>query len=271
MSRVLSKKESDTAQAELSQAFAGVDTSGLPDFHGLGTVLDQTLWILWASKDGLKTGRLTAAQIALLMRDAMEVSISASSVAQALRRAGRKVHVYRDSDAIYYEIMKAGKDHLLATVPADSVEMYYFEPGKKYSSKHVLSGEVIGTLAGDLMVVDPYCGPRTLDVLMSAKGNKVRVLTTLPQTSKTAVNAFKRELRDFASDYPSIEFRDYQGKDLHDRYILSPDRLVLLGYSIKDLGSRESFAIVLSRQMCEEIAQALSEAFEDRWQKSTPL
>ena len=271
MSKVASKKSSDPTMQDWSEASAAIATSNLPDFYTLRRTLDRVLWVLAAAKDCLDVRKLTADQIASFMLDVLEVSISDTSVSQALRNAGRKVHVYRQGDTARYEIMRAGKDHLLGIVPPDSVEMFYFEPGKRYSGKHVLSEDVIGGLAGDLMIVDPYCGARTLDILRSAKGNKVRVVTTLAQTKKIAVDKFKRELKDLRSEYPNIEFRDYMGKDLHDRYILSPQHLVILGHSIKDLGSKESFAIVISRGMCEEIVRTLSDAFEARWQKSVPL
>ena len=274
MSKVVSKKRSDASQEELSQAFAGIDTSDLPDFYALETPLDRALWVLWAAKDGLKETKLTAAQMALLMRDVLEVRVSESSIAHALRRAGDKVHTYRATGrggSAYYQIMKAGKDHLVDKRPEGSVDMLYFEAGKKYSSKRMLSADVIPSLAGNVIAVDPYCGPRTLDVLGSAGGNSVRVLTTVSRSSKSAISALKRELKDFRSEYPNIEFRVYPGKDLHDRYILSSQELVILGHSMKDLGSKESFAIVLSRGMCEDIAKALSDAFEVRWQQSGSL
>ncbi len=254
-----------------SEASAAIATANLPEFYSLPRTLERVLWVLAAAKDCLDVRKLTAAEIASFMLDVLEVSISNTSVSQALRKAGGKVHAYHQGGTTRYEIMRAGKDHLLGIVPPDSVEMFYFEAGRRYSGKHVLSEEVVGGLAGDLMIVDPYCGARTLDILRSAKGKNVRVLTTLAQAKKSAANEFKRDLQDFRSEYPNIEFRDYTGKDLHDRYILSPQHLVILGHSMKDLGSKESFGIVISRGMCEEIGRTLSDTFETRWQNSTPL
>jgi hypothetical protein len=271
MSKVGSRKGSDPTVRDWSQASAAIATSNLPDFYSLSRTLDRVLWVLAAAKDCLGVRRLTPPEIASFMLDVLEVSIASTSVSQALRNAGGKVHVYHQGGTTRYEIMRAGKDHLLGIVPPNSVEMFYFEPGTRYSGKHVLSEKVIGELAGDLVIVDPYCGARTLDILRSAKGNKVRVLTTLARAKKGVVDQFKRELKDFRSEHPSIELRDYTGNDLHDRYILSPQHLVILGHSIKDLGSKESFAIVISRGMCEEISRTLSDTFETRWQKSTPL
>ena len=56
-----------------------------------------------------------------------------------------------------------------------------------------------------------------------------------------------------------------------DRYIISSDSLVILGHSIKDIGSKESFAVTLSSHTNKNIVEALTENFNRRWKKASPL
>ena len=68
-----------------------------------------------------------------------------------------------------------------------------------------------------------------------------------------------------------MEFRDYPNTDIHDRYIVSSDSLVVLGHSIKDLGGKESFAVTLSRDASKNIVEAVIENFDGRWRQSDTL
>ena len=84
-------------------------------------------------------------------------------------------------------------------------------------------------------------------------------------------NQFLRDLQDYRAENPKAEFRNYPNTDIHDRYVLSLDLLVILGHSIKDLGSKESFAIALNKDGNKDIVEALTAKFENRWKQSTIL
>ena len=84
-------------------------------------------------------------------------------------------------------------------------------------------------------------------------------------------NRFLRELKDFKSEHSKIEFKNYPHKDIHDRYIISSELLVILGHSIKDLGAKESFAIILNKDTNKNIVEALIENFNRRWKQSSML
>lgn len=251
--------------------FRNLDTSDLPDFQSYRRILDRGLWVLWVAKEKLEIRKLTANQVASVMRDVKEVSIQPTSVAQSFKRAGQKVHIYREKGETLYEIMKAGKEHLLNQMAEGAVEVFYFEPGRRYSSKRLLVKNILGGLSGELKIVDPYCGERTLDCLRDIKGSIVKFLTRAENLPQKERGHFLRELQDFKSENPSMEFRSYPNTDLHDRYIVSPNSLVLLGHSIKDLGGKESFAIVLGEECCKNVLEALSENFNRRWKQSTSI
>lgn len=254
--------------SELIRQFQDINTSDLPDFYDFDKPLEMGLWILWAAKDKLKIKKLTAEEIALLIRDVREISITSLSISRALARAGARIHSYHVGEKVYFEIMRPGKEHLRSFAKEDIVNVFYFEPGMKYSSKKLLKDNIFNSLTGELRILDPYCGERTLDMLKGIKSKKVKFLTSLKHQNGKMAEQFLRELQDFKSENQNIEFRNYPYTDIHDRYILSLNHLVILGHSIKDLGSKESFAIVLDKSASQNIVDSVSENFNSRWQKS---
>ncbi len=271
---------------DIARQFRGLDTSNFPDFHSCTRILERGLWVLWVAKEKLRIRKLTASEVASIIRDVKEVSIQPLIIAQSFRRAGQKIHIYHEEGLTLYEIMKAGKDYLRtvageatvgesATARAGAgkaeVKVFYFEPGQKYSSKRLLTGNILHDLDGELRIVDPYCSERTLDCLRDIKGRPVKFLTKVENLQQKARDRFLRELQDFKAENPDMEFRNYPNADLHDRYIISPGSLVILGHSIKDLGGKESFAIVLSDATSRNVVEALSENFDRRWKQSNLL
>ncbi|MGB3906793.1 MAG: hypothetical protein WBB22_17950 [Anaerolineae bacterium] len=266
-----SRNENDGDSTGIAHRFAEIDTSDLPDFYALDRPLERGLWVLWAVKEKLGAKKLTAEEIAAIITDVKEISIDAQSITQSFHRAGDKLHTYEQEGDTYYAIMKPGKESLVVRAKEGFVQLFYFEPGKKYTSKRTLSKNVLAALTGELRIVDPYCGERTLDILRAVGDETVRILTRLENIGQKRANRFLRELKDFRSEYPKVEVRDYPDKDIHDRYIVSADSLIILGHSIKDLGGKESFAIVLAADSSADVVKALRDSFDARWRKSKPL
>ena len=258
-------------EIELTQKFCEVNTADFPNFYSCKRPLEMGLWVLWVAKEKLGVKKLTAEQIASIIRDIKEISIDAKSINNAFKRAKGKVHVYHENGKTYFEVMKPGKEYLFALVKKGSIEVFYFEPGKKYSTKRVLSQHILENLPGNLQIVDPYCGIRTLDILRDLKNKTIQFLTRIEHLNEKEKERFLRELQDFKAEYPKVEFRSYPNTDLHDRYIISENALVILGHSLKDLGSKESFAIVLEKNSNRNIVDALIEIFNRRWKQAIRL
>jgi hypothetical protein len=223
------------------------------------------------AKEKLHIRRLTTEQIASVMRNSQEVSVDAKSVTNSFNRAGRKVHAYHESRQVYFEIMRAGRNHLISRSKEGSVQLVCFEAGKPYTSKRLLSKNILAGLKGELRIVDPYCGERTLDILRDIGKVRVKFLTRVENLREKDRNRFLRELRDFKSEMPNMEFRNCGNTDIHDRYVISSDSLVILGHSIKDLGGKESFCITLGRDASKNIVEATIENFDRRWEQSNTL
>jgi len=251
--------------------FKTVDTTDFPDFYNYKTPLERGLWILWVAKKKLGIKKLDAEIIATVVRDIKEISTDTKSIANAFKRAKDKIYTYHENNTTLYGIMKPGVEYLLSKVKEDSVQLFHFEPGKRFSSKRVLSRNILTNVPGDLKIVDPYCGERTLDILKDIKDREVRVLTRIENLRDNARKRFLRELEDFKSENQNVEFRDYPQTDIHDRYIISSDFLAILGHSIKDLGNKESFAILLDKNANRNIVEALVENFNRRWKESKTI
>jgi hypothetical protein len=256
---------------DIVNKFKEVDVSDFPDFYNYKNPLEMGLWVLWVAKDKLGIRKLTAEQIASIIIDVKETSVDAKSINNAFTPAKGKIHIYHENGETYFEIMKLGKDHLLSLIKQGSVEVFYFEPGKKYSTKKMLSKGILEELQGKLQIVDPYCSERTLDILKDMQNKTIEFLTRVENLSEKDRDRFLRNLQDFESEYPMIEFRNYPNTDIHDRYIISGNTLVILGHSFKDLGSKESFAIVLNKESSKNIVDALIENFSRRWKQATKL
>lgn len=250
------------------EKFRRVDTSDFPDFYFYKTVMEKGLWILWVSKEKLGIRKLQAEEIASVIIDVKETEMTTRSIINAFSRAGDKVHAHHDGESTLFEIMKSGKDYLLSKLREGSVQLFYFEPDKRYSSKRILAKNILGALNGDLKIIDPYCNERTLDILKDVKGRKVKILTRLENIREKDRDRFLREIRDFKSENENIDFRSYPHADIHDRYVISSEYLAILGHSIKDLGSKESFAILLDNDANKNIVEALNENFNRRWKHS---
>ena len=262
------KKRNDVMEAEISKKFAKISTSDFPDFYKYKHTLERGLWVLWVTKEKLGVKKLTAEQIARIIRDVKEVSCKPISITRSFSRAKDKIYTYKEDDEIYFEIMKQGKDNLISQIKEESIEVFYFEPDKQYTSKRLLSKNILDNLKGELRIVDPYCGERTLDILSNVKNRVVKFLTRVENLRERERNRILREIREFKSEHIGIEFRNYPHKDIHDRYIISSEFLVILGHSIKDLGAKESFAIVLNKETSKNIVGALIENFNRRWKQS---
>jgi len=259
-------------ELSIQEQFSTIDTSDLPRFDDCCTILEQALWVLWVAKEKLQRKMLSAEQIASVLRDVQEISINVTSITQALKRAGDKIHTYQRGGEVFYEIMKPGKERLKSLRTEGELEVFYFEPEERYSSKRLLATSILNMLTGEIRIVDPYFGERTLDVITDVKGRPIKFLTKLGNIANVnAKNRLLRELGDFKTENADIEFRDYPHKDLHDRYIISPTSLVLLGHSMKNLGAKESFAIVLNKASSKNVYEALSENFDRRWKQSNTL
>jgi hypothetical protein len=252
---------------DIITSFKNVNAIDLPDFYNYTKPLEMGLWVLWVCKEKLHKDKLSAEEIAELIVKGKEISIDATSINNALNPAKGKRHIHKENGKIYFEIMKPGKDYLLSLVKIGSIDVFYFEPHKKFTSR-ILARNLLSSLKGELKIVDPYCGTRGLEILKELK-QPIQFLTQLDKLDSKDKKELLQNLPDFKSEFPNIEIRNYSNNELHDRYIISDDALVIFGHSIKDLGNKESFAIFFRKDYVKNINESLIEVFNRRWKEAT--
>lgn len=256
---------------ELINQFDNADLTKYPDISHYSTAGEQGLWILWVAKEELGIKRLSAGQIVNLLIEVFEVSLKDRSIVNSFNAYGTKVHRLSVNGLIEYEIMKSGKDFLKEKAPI-GIDLYLFDPNTKFSSQHILAENIFGNLAGELKIFEPYCGDKTLDLLSKYDDGNINYLTTLQTLrQQQKIDRITRSIKDFQIEYSHVSFKNYQSLDLHDRYIISDDKFVLLGHGIKDLGGKESFAVLYDRSFNSDLIDSISSTFNRRWNNSTPI
>lgn len=259
------------AADSLIESLDNSDLSDYPPPDELSGPLDISLWLLSAIKDLTDRRKLSSSEMATLSRRYFEISLSVQSIEQALRNAGDRVHVHDGEAPTTYEIMRSGREYIQGLTLPDEVNLYRFEPGEEFTSKQTLSSDIFMEYESPLRISDPYVGPKTLDLLASTSIGECKVITRLDNLSQSQKESFLRTWGDFRNEYSHVSIRDFDPPHLHDRYILSQEALILVGHSLKDLGGKESFGVVLSHDETTDIQNALLEVFNRRWKQASTI
>jgi DNA-binding PadR family transcriptional regulator len=257
---------------ELASKFKETDLSEFPNYYDYHKILDKVLWVLWVAKDKFNIKILNADTISTIIKEAKEENIEPGSVTQALRRAGKKVCVIKqgnkEASMAYYEIMRPGKDYLQKDLK--KIQAYFWKAGNLYNPRRSIF-EITSSLKGEIRIVDPYCGVRTLDFLEDI-GKKTRMLTRLEKINdERKREKVKRDIQAFLQANSHIEIRNASSDTIHDRYIFSNGELVILGQGIKDLGNKDSFVIIIEKDLGENLIDTLIANFEEKWRTSTKI
>ncbi|MCL5428865.1 MAG: hypothetical protein M1347_03550, partial [Chloroflexi bacterium] len=231
---------------DLPQTFSNLDgatKNELADLEEQPLALGLHALDLMEEKSGESYHSVTSISIAL---EHAGVSIDPATLTKAFARAGARVKK-RDTGGILmeYRIMTSGKRYLETMLQRGAIRIVYIEDGKPLTGRVELN-QILTNLEGELRIFDPYYGLRTLESLAKIPvGCSVRFLTT-----KTSEKATKLDspIRDFKKECSHVVIRTYSEEELHDRYIITPDSIYLLGQGIKDIGDKESFIIQFSKR-----------------------
>lgn len=197
------------------------------------------------------------------------VAVGVETVRNAFARAGRRVARLPLAGGTKYRLMSAGALEIADLVTEGNLAVLHVEGDRPRTDKRML-GDVLSQLSGDVRVCDPYYGARSLDVLeMIPADCTVRFVTT--QTPEDPAK-LQRLIADFLRERPGTQIRLYRNKnELHDRYILTTDRLLVLGHGLKDVGTRQSFIFIVRRELAPDLLANLGESFEERWARASPV
>lgn len=197
------------------------------------------------------------------------VALSVKALEKAFARAGGRVARERRGNVTKYTLMLQGADQVEELVRSGNLTVLFVEGGKPRTDRRRVE-ELLSELQGDIRIFDPYYGARSLDILeVIPKTFRVRFLTARTQEDPAKI---RRLILDFKKEHPRTEIRVLQGPGgLHDRYVLTDDRLLIVGHGLKDVGTKESFVIIIDRFWSSDLLATVNGAFETRWKNGTPI
>lgn len=237
------------------------------------TPLVKSLWALQIVKDNTETNKITAKTISYILEKIKEINLKEKAIAGALNRAGDKIKITKDGNKTYYEIMRSGRD----AISVDNIEgssVLFFTGSNSWTDPNKNFPKIIEQLKGDLCIVDPFYGSGTFYVLEKfGKKRKIRFLScSLDSQEQNNITKFGIDLTRFRKEFKNIQMKKYdKGYELHDRYIIADNALVVIGHGIKDLANKESFVAFLPENVVGGFLPILKKGFEDRWKKSNNL
>ncbi len=247
------------------------DLSKYSDVSTLGP-LENALWCLLVVKDNTMVKKLTAKAISYILLNTIEIHIDEKSIIRAFSRAGNKIKSDKINSKIFYEIMSPGKEYLANISIDNNTKIYFVNGDNAWSSTNKNLPALIKKLNEEIMIVDPFYGLGTLTNLDKISENKkIRFLTSKLGNDENE-DKFKKEFLKFKNEFKNIQIKKYDKfYELHDRYIVSDNGLIIIGHGIKDLGSKESFIIALFDEEIKSLIPTLKESFENKWKKSFVL
>lgn len=257
-----------TSPPSLLETFDNLEESikeALADVH---SPLKLGLAALMLAKDRAKHASLSAEHIVAAL-EAAGVAIDKEQVTNAFSRAKDRITREIIDEEVHYKLMTKGRREVEQRITQSGIAISFIEAGKPRSARKTLS-EFLTVLTGDIRICDPYYGLRSLDTLeLIPKTCAVRFLTA-QTTEKTS--ALTGPFADFKKEHPQIEIRLFPNpKILHDRYLIAPDSLFLLGHGLKDIGNKESFIVRLSQEYASDLIGELQTSFDSKWTTAPPL
>ena len=218
---------------------------------------------LYIACDTCKVEALSVEHIVACL-EAAGVAVRKSSVAKSLVRASDRVSYCRNTEGDFsYKLMTKGRREIEPILGSERLSVLLIEAGQPRTARLSL-GEILSRLRGIVRICDPYYGIRSLDTLDNLpKNSNVRFLTA---RTNEKIRKIDGALRDFKTEHPRVEFRIVANpSELHDRYVLTNDQLMILGHGLKDIGGKESFIIRLDTQLVPDLIKEITSTFDARW------
>lgn len=253
-----------------------IDLSAYPNIHELKCPLDQVLLALWIIDEKFPSLKYFPADaIPEILADVFRVSMSVAVVKKALAQSNGKAHPKQSGGETLYRIMEKGIAHLKNISGEGKLQVYRIDGKTPRQDKQFLA-DVLKSSKSEIKIIDPYFGSRTLDNLEKLDfGKPIKLLTEKIQLERNqSSSAFNTDLSDFKTNHNKFEVRKFPNnpKELHDRYILTKNSLIIVGHGIKDIGGKESFILTFEgKNVDTDILTDLHRKFDERWNNSTPL
>ena len=146
----------------------------------------------------------------------------------------------------------------------DKIKVVLIENGKPRQAIKTFK-EVVQTFDGPLCISDPYLTYNAMDLLEILPSKEVKFLFHKSQTKLS-----QKDINDFKKENPHIKLKRYPNDHLHDRYILSSKRILIIGHGLS-MRNKETFVIELSDNFASDLRLSLVQTFNRRWKESTEI
>lgn len=153
------------------------------------------------------------------------------------------------------------------TTPDDAPLVFFVEAGAP-RTVHMRLQDIFRQLSGEICICDPYYGMGSLlrlDLLQHC--SPIKFLTQNPDRNEKLT--LPKALQEWKSQHGDIEFRRNGGQDLHDRYVLAHNELILLGHGLKDVGKKDSFIICITCESADDLIKDIRNSFYTKWKSAT--
>lgn len=253
----------------LLQTFEALDQASKEALADLSSPRHLSLAALLLANDKCRVSKLTAEHITACL-EAAGVAVSRISVSRALANARGAVATSKNLEGeTQYRLMIKGRREIEPILGSDRVVVVRIEANQPRTARLRLR-DILTKVRGTVRVCDPYFGLRTLDSLdMLPAQCHIKMLTA--KTNESA-GKLKGALADFTRERPQSEFRLVGNKaGIHDRYVVTTSRLLILGHGLKDIGGKESFIISIDVSLAGDIVADTIRSFECHWTNATPM
>lgn len=251
---------------------AAVTQANLPSIYELSDrPLEADLWCLCVSKETFRTEYLSFTGLEEILKEFLDLPISALQLKRAFARAGK--NVIRNSSRKEVKISQPGESYLRTLRKREPLNVVYISPDRPRTATKTLETLVKTLPRGALLITDPFYGVRTFDVLESfAKHHKQIKFLTARVGGGEKQATVSRVAKDFQKEFgKKVEIRLFSPTELHDRYIISNESFLVVGHGIKDLGHKESFIVGIEDRYGKDIRKTLKTVFDRRWATAKPI
>ena len=220
--------------------------------HKLKPLKLQVYWAMDNLRDR-RRDRFSIQEITIYLIEKIGIKTSVQAVRYALNSDRRAIHKEQNG----YKLMQYGRDKLLPT--EDNI--LFIEAQKPFTGKKLSVNNIFSKLKGDIRICDVYCGPGLIDFVFKgfSKSQSVKILTQ--NIIDRPKGIFVRTLKDIKDEGYNIQIKIYKNSVLHDRYLIDDNNVWLSGNSFNDLGRKESFIVLLGK----DVRQSLLSTFNGRW------
>jgi len=243
-----------------------------PSLESCAKPMDAGLWTLVILKKelGLDEEYFTADDISVILK-IRGYPFKPAEITRGFTKAGKKIDKIIVDGNPAFMIMEPGIKHLKQIKGNDEIETIFLD-GTKHWTDYKQFSKIIQKTHGEIKILDKFYSRNSLQTIADfGKQRKIKFLTAKLSGNETQTT-FNLEYSKFKNEFKNVTTKIYSKEyELHDRYIITSDFLILLGRGLQEIGSKESFVIAFKNNVIKEIKSLLESKFDERWKKSNNL